>query len=160
MFPGGGRSSTVIPVTSFFATPDETRRWLDVEVERLGLLVIEDHLPSGSLWYFVWPTDAPALPNGAFGVMVIAPAVYGDTLTMGETGWKASAFPDPIASLGKRLSQQLTRSLRKIATVPLFAVSYDGSVRGAMPTAWGTADAISTSLTRRQWRDGAVTFEP
>jgi hypothetical protein len=150
----------VIPVTSFFAMPGETRAWLDVEVERLGLSLIEDPLPSGPSRYFVWPFDAPPLPEGAFGVLVHPPAVCSDTLTMGDTGWRPSAFPDTVAASGRRLNRQLATSLRKIATVPLFAVSYDGSVRDAKPTAWGTEAAISTGLSLRKWRDGAVTFQP
>ena len=68
--------------------------------------------------------------------MVWFPAIDEAALTMGWTGWKASAFDDPIASVGRQLNRALTRSLRRLATVPLYAVSYDGATRSAKPAAW------------------------
>lgn len=133
---------------------------MDSEVKRLGLAVVDERWPDGALVFsFLWPMDAPPLPEDARGVMVDPPRVYDSTLTMGETGWKASSFEEPVISVGKRLNRQLTRSLRTIATVPLFAVSADGSARSKRPAAWGTADVVNSGLTLRQFRYGAVTFQ-
>ena len=92
--------------------------------------------------------------------MVDFPAIEGATLTTGVTGWKASAFKEPVASQGRQLAQQLTRSLRKIATIPLYAVSFDGLSRSDKPDAWGTPAAVSAGMALRQWRDRSVRFNP
>jgi hypothetical protein len=149
-------------MTQFFATPDETQAWVDTEIERLGLLMNEEVLPIGGRRCFLWPRDVP-LPHESgrvTGVLVHFPASHEDTLTMGVTGWKASAFPEPAASRGRRLSHQLTRSLRKMATVPLYAVSYDGTSRSEKADVWATPTVVSAGTSLRQWPDGAVTFRP
>ena len=149
-------------MTQFFATPNETRQWVEDEIERLGLLVHDESLPGGERRCFLWPPDVPLPhePGRVQGVLVHFPASLEDTLTMGWTGWKASAFPEPTASCGRRLSQQLTRSLRKLATVPLYAVSYDATSRSDKADVWATPTAVSTGLSLRQRRNGAVTFQP
>lgn len=92
--------------------------------------------------------------------MVQFPAIDDAVLTMGETGWKASAFEEPIASEGRRLSRALTRSLRTLAPVPVHAVSYDGASRGARPAAWASQEALVSGRVLRQFREGAVWFAP
>lgn len=149
-----------MPVTSFFATPEETEAWVAAEVERLGLVTYDEVLAGGSRRCFLWPQDAEPLPPPAQGVMVWFPAFEEATLTMGWTGWKASAFDDPIASVGRRLNQALTRSLRRLAPVPLYAVSYDGVTRSDKPAAWGSRAAIAAGKALRQFRGGSAAFEP
>ena len=152
----------MLTVTQFFATPEETQTWVDAEIERLGLLMHRESLPTGGLRCFLWPLDTPEPfePGRVSGVLVHFPTSTEDTITMGWTGWKASAFPEPAASCGQRLSQQLTRSLRKLATVPLYAVSYDGTSRSEKADVWATPTVVSAAVSLRQWRDGAVTFQP
>jgi hypothetical protein len=149
-------------VTQFFATPDETQEWVEDEIERLGLLVHDESLPSGGRRCFLWLRDVPLphQPGGVQGVLVHFPASHEDALTMGWTGWKASAFPEPAASRGRRLSRQLTRSLRRLATVPLYAVSYDSTSRSDKADVWATPRVAHAGLSLRQWRDGSVTFQP
>lgn len=155
------RRVNVPHVTHFFATHDETQAWVDAEAARLRLVVEEDWLPGGTRRCFLWPREAPSSPGmKVVGVMVDFPAMYEGALTIGVTGWKAPAFQEPIASVGRRLTQQLSRSLRKMATIPLYAVSYDGSSRDDKPSAWGTPTAVSAGVTLRQRRGGAVTFTP
>lgn len=152
----------MLSVTRFFATPEETQAWVDAEIERLGLFMHQESLPVGGRRSFLWPLDVPPpqQPPRVSGVLVHFPAMHEDTLAMGWTGWKASAFPEPAASCGRRLSQQLTRSLRKLVTVPLYAVSYDGTSRSEKADVWATPTVVSTEVSLRQWRDGAVTFQP
>ncbi len=109
----------MLSVTQFFATPEETKAWVDAEP--LGLLVHFESLPIGGRRCFLWPLDVPEPlgPGRVCGVLVHFPTSTEHTITMGWTGWKASAYPEPAASCGRRLGQQLTRSLRKLATVPL-----------------------------------------
>lgn len=148
-------------MTQFFATPDETQAWVDAEIERLALVVRDEPLQAGGRRCFLWPPDVPPPdPRRLSGVLVHFPASHEAVHTMGWTGWKASAFAEPTASRGRRLSQQLTRSLRKLATVPLYAVSYDGTSRSERAVAWATPTVVSTGLPLRQWRDGAVAFRP
>ena len=146
-------------MTQFFATPEEVESWLGEVVERFGLVCHEDVLPAGGRQCFLWPQDLPS-PGLARGVLAQFPEIHGHTLTMGVTGWKASSFDEPAASEGRRLNERLGRSLRKLATVPLYAVSFDGGSRSDRPVAWGTPRAVDGSFTLRQWRDGAVTFAP
>lgn len=146
-------------MTHFFATPEEAEAWLGDVVERWRLVCHQDVLPGGGRQCFLWPQDLPSLgPVG--GVVAQMPEILGQTLTMGVTGWKASAFDEPAASEGRRLNERLSRSLRKLASVPLYAVSFDGSTRSDRPFAWGTPRAADGTYTLRQWRDGAVTFVP
>ena len=145
-------------MTHFFATPGETTDWLDAEVQRIGLTIHIVELPAGAKRCFVWPKGSPP-PGLVPGVLVDIPEEHGDTLAMGQTGWKGSAFNEPTASEGSRLHRQLTRSLRKLATVPLFAVSYDGRSRDEKPFAWGSPIAVRSGRVLRQWRGGGVTFE-
>src|SRR4051794_13063396 len=148
-------------MTHFFATPDETQAWVDAEATRLRLLVEEGRLPGGTKRCFLWPRDAPRPPGThVAGVLVDFPETYDSTLTMGVTGWKASAFQEPVASIGRRLARQLSRSIRRMAPLPLYAVSPDGSSHDDKPFAWGTPTVVSAGMTLRQWRDGAVTFRP
>lgn len=49
---------------------------------------------------------------------------------------------------------------RNLATVPLYAVSYDGTSRSDKADAWATPTVVSAAVSLRQWRDGAVTFRP
>ena len=153
-------SDTVVPVTSFFAMPEETEAWVAAEVNRLGLVMYDEVLAGGSRRCFLWPQEAQPLPPPARGVMVWFPTIEEAALTMGGTGWKASAFDDPIASVGRRLNEALTRSLRRLATVPLYAVSYDGVTRSDKPAAWGSEAAVAGGKELRQFRDGSATFEP
>ena len=135
-------------MTHFFATPEETQLWVDAEIQRLGLLVHDELLPGGSHRCFLWPLGALA-PDRARGVLVHFPSIHEDTLTMGVTGWKGSALPEPAATQGQRLNRQLTRSLRKLATVPVFAISYDGKGRSAKPDAWATPTVASSGMSLR-----------
>ena len=143
----------------FFATVEETSDWLEAEVERIGLTLKCGYLPAGGRTCFVWPRGA-STPGLVDGVLVDFPVEYEGTLTMGRTGWKASAFEASTAAEGRRLHQQLTRSIRHMATVPLFSVSWDRSSRSEKPFAWGSPAVVRGGRVLRQWRDGAVTFEP
>jgi hypothetical protein len=151
-----------MPVTQFFAMPEETQEWLEAEIKRLKLITRDDRLAGGLRQCLLWPRDEPPLADTGrvTGVMVQFPETYDATLTMGVTGWKASAVPEPAASRGRRLSQQLARSLREMATVPLYAISYDGDSRSDKADVWGTPAAVSAGMSLRQWRDGVVTFQP
>lgn len=160
--PGFASAASVSTVTQFFATPEETQAWVDAEIERLSLLMHHESLPGGGRRCFLWPLEIPLphQPGRVSGVMVHFPTGHETTLTMGWTGWKASAFPEPAASCGRRLGQQLTRSLRKLATVPLYAVSYDGTSRSDKADVWATPTVVHAGVSLRQWPDGAVTFQP
>jgi hypothetical protein len=87
-------SDTVVPVTSFFAMPEETEAWVAAEGNRLGLVMYDEVLAGGSRRCFLWPQEAQPLPPPARGVMVLFPAIEEAALTMGGTGSKASAFDD------------------------------------------------------------------
>ena len=91
--------------------------------------------------------------------MVWHPEQHGSTLILGRIGWKAAAFGEPTASTGRRLSRALVRSLRRRATVPLYAVSGQGGQRGNAPSAWGTELAVGQGIELREFPDGLVTFE-
>ena len=147
-------AANVEQVTYFFAMPDETKQWLDAEVDRLSLTMQADGFGlSGGRRFFLWPGDISHPPHSR-GVVVDFPALDDTTLTCGWTAWGASGFDEPYASQGRRLSRQLMRSLRKVAGIPLFAVSYDGRARSARPLAWGTSQAVGSGKKLRQWRDG------
>jgi len=144
----------------FFATPAETETWLAGVVESMHLNRFDEELPGGFRRSFVWSRDRERLTGIVKGVQVILPRIHDQTLTAGETGWMASAFEEPVASDGRRLSERLSRSLRRFAPVPLYAVSNRGDRDGGKPVAWGTVRAADGSLTLRQFRDGAATFVP
>lgn len=145
-------------MTAFFATPDETQDWLRCEVNRLRLAVRHDGPHGGDEQCFLWPLTEPALPPPAPGVQVWFPTVTGSVLTQGGIGWKASAFYEDTAAVGQRLSRALTRSLRKRATVPLHAMSLDGTVIAGKPSAWGTSTAVRGALRLRQFADAGCWF--
>jgi len=145
-------------MTYFFALPDEVTDWLKSEVSRLGLG--EDvEVWSGTTRVFVWPNDLVRPPR-ARGVVVEYPMRYDTVLTSSRVSWQPSGFAEPFASQGRRLSQQLVRSFRRVAIVPLFAVSFDRATRGDRPTAFGSRRAVEEGMKLRQWRDAAATFEP
>ncbi len=145
-------------MTYFFALPDEVSEWLESEVSRLGLW--EDvEVWSRTTRVFLWPRGFERPPR-ARGVVVEYPMRYDTVLTSSRVSWQPSGFAEPFASQGRRLSQQLVRSFRQVAVIPLFALSFDRANRGDRPTAFGSPRAVETGIELRQWRDAAATFEP
>ena len=145
-------------MTAFFATPEETEDWLLLEAERLHAFVHDELRLSGSRRSFLWPRDEPALPPPARGVEVWHPTATATVLSPGSTGWVAAGFHEHTARIGRRVSRSLTRSLRKRATVPLFAMSRDGTCISSKPAAWGTSAALSSGLGLRQFPDTGCWF--
>ncbi len=111
------------------------------EVVRLDVLVQDELLPGGTRRCFLWPRSEPPLPPPLPGVQVWHPTATAAVLTQGATAWPPSAFDERTAPVGRRLSRFLTRSVRKRATVPLFAMSLDGTSISCGPDAWGPPQA-------------------
>lgn len=84
-------------MTDFFAMPDETEAWVREIVEEQDLVRRDERFPSGRVQTLLWPADHE-VPATVAGVLVQAPQLFGDILTMGVTGWKSSAFPEPTSS--------------------------------------------------------------
>ena len=145
-------------MTAFFATPEETQDWLRLEATRLSALLHEEQLPAGSRRSFLWPRGEPPLPPPLRGVQVWHPTATATVLSEGYTGWLASVFDERTATVGRRLSRSLTRSLRKRATVPLFAMSLDEAHFSTRPVAWGTHAAVSSGLRLRQFTGAGCWF--
>lgn len=144
-------------MTYFFALPEEASEWLSADIRRLDLEADDEQV--GRLHrIFVWPEAQPR-PSRARGVAVDLPRAFDGALISGRVSWTPSAFDEPIASEGSRLRRQLARSLRRVATIPLFAASADGVNRSPRPMAFGTPRAVDSGLTLRQWRDAPVHFE-
>lgn len=146
-------------MTTFFALPAESEAWLDEVVVTLDLARRDRPLPAEGVQAFLWPNGSTAPDGMAAGVMVQPGQVFDDTLTAGVTGMKFSAFSEQVAREGGRLNRQLTRSVRKWATIPLYEVSYKGD-KSTKPFAWGSAEAVASGFVLRQFNGGAVTFVP
>jgi hypothetical protein len=147
-------------MTHFFATPEETEAWLAEVVNLMGLARSDEAWPGGSHRSFLWPSGLPAPSRSPAGVLIDHPEVSGRTLTRDWIAFKPSAFSPPVALEGRRLTRRLRRSIRRIAHVPLYAVSLDGQSRDNKPSASGTATATDGNYELRTFRHQGVTFEP
>ncbi len=127
------------------------------EVVRLDVLVQDELLPGGTRRCFLWPRSEPPLPPPLPGVQVWHPTATAAVLTQGATAWPPSAFDERTAPVGRRLSRFLTRSVRKRATVPLFAMSLDGTSISCGPDA-GDRRRRGCGLRPRQFTDAGCWF--
>ena len=102
--------------------------------------------PVGGRRCFLWPQDVPEPPQQPRRVSGVPAVHFPASHRRHASPWggldgRRRPSRNPAASCGRRLSQQLTRSLRKLATVPLYAVSYDGTESQRQGRRLGDADS-------------------
>lgn len=144
-------------MTTFFAAAAEVEQWLQSAKARLDLRSTSDTVPGGLTRTYLWPQEV-SLPPGSLGVQVWHPEEAADVIAAGSVGFKASAFPEDVAQVGRRLVRSLTRSLRSRAIVPLYAMSLDGTSISGRPAGWGTADAVDGRRRLRQFRNAGCYY--
>lgn len=133
-------------MSHFFVLPDQAHVWLGIQTRERRLAVERVPGMSGRVLLRAGDLDdgiGAERPDEGGWVLMCLPTVRNSDLLLGEIAFKANAaFPD-AAARARRLRTTLSRSIRRLAVVPVFAKNISHGARARNPSAYASREAIA-----------------